>query len=315
MNKKFNKTARRARSTTYKDISTRLKKAFPDASQASLREVIILRIQAAASAFEAGLKKESEVAIEARAMVHVQYLERLEEMARDETIARPAEALRLHAEEAQWLTEITEGLCVCFGCRRGECRFYGANHQWIMVDLYHFRCPNCGEYYIPWADSKKVKSTGNYIKFLPYQTVIAITDIETGVQFAFPARWPGEAQDSWLLKQAEIYAAKLETPEDLTAYMKQSHSDLNTLLNKVGIPIGMKEFQWNTWVEDKLYGCPKEDTRDGVLGWNRLTKGFWGNILEEPPAGQEWNVMTDWTDLISVLGRIIFSVQKLRSKV
>ena len=64
-----------------------------------------------------------------------------------------------------------------------------------------------------------------------------------------------------------------------------------------------------------MHGCPKEDTHDGVLGWNRLTKGFWGNILEEPPAGQEWNVMTDWTDLISILGRIIFSVQKVRSKV
>ena len=85
------------------------------------------------------------------------------------------------------------------------------------------------------------------------------------------------------MKQAEIYAAKLETPEDLTACMKQSQSDLNKLLNNIGTPIGMQEFQWNAWVESKLTGCPNENTRDGVLGWNRLTNGFWGIILEEPP--------------------------------
>ena len=110
-----------------------MKVAFPGAEYATLRDVCLLRVQAAVSAFESGLRLESDTKIEARGAVHMMYLQRLDEMAADPGIARPAEALRLRAEEGQWLTEITKGVSVCFGCRRGECRFFGRNDHWIQV--------------------------------------------------------------------------------------------------------------------------------------------------------------------------------------
>ena len=51
--------------------------------------------------------------------------------------------------------------------------------------------------------------------------------------------------------------------------MSNSVSDLHTLLDKVATPLGMRKFQWNNWIEDKLVGCQKHDTADGVKGWNR----------------------------------------------
>jgi hypothetical protein len=67
------------------------------------------------------------------------------------------------------------------------------------------------------------------------------------------------------------------------------------------------------WIEDKLAGCPKHDTADGVKGWNRLVDGFYGNVLEEPADGK-LIVMTNWDELIAILGRIIFAQRQLRSK-
>ena len=265
-----------------------------------------------ASAFEAGLKLETPVMIETRASFHMQYLDRLDELAADPTIARPAQAIKLRAEEAQWLTEITRGMTVSFGCRRTECRFFGCNDQWVCVDLCHFRCPCCGEFYFPWSTGKWT-SRKNWIEFLPWQKVIQIVDLETGDTFAFPAVWPDEAEDTWLLQQAEIYAAKCETTEDLESYMSSSVTDLHKLLDKVGIPLGMRKFEWNSWVEDKLAGCPKDDTADGVKGWSRLTNGFYGNILEEPADGK-YNVLTNWDEVIAILGRVIFAQRQLRSK-
>ena len=98
--------------------------AFPGATHEVLREVTLMRTKASVSAFEAGLKLETPVMIETRASFHMQYLDRLDELAADPTIARPAQAIKLRAEEAQWLTEITRGMTVSFGCRRTECRFF-----------------------------------------------------------------------------------------------------------------------------------------------------------------------------------------------
>jgi hypothetical protein len=72
-------------------------------------EVTLLRTKAAASACEAGLKLGTPATIETRASVHTQYFDYLDELAADPTIARLAQAIKLRAEEAQWLTEITRG--------------------------------------------------------------------------------------------------------------------------------------------------------------------------------------------------------------
>ena len=185
MNKKFNKTARRARSTTYKDISARLKKAFPDASQVSLREVIILRIQVAASAFEAGLKKRR---------------------VRSQSKRAPWSTCSIWSAWRRWrATKPSRGQPRLFGytpkrpsgsqkALKGFASALDAdagsadstepttNGSWLIASTSDAKTVVSSTF--PWAEGKKVKSTGNFIKLLLYQKVIAITDIETGVQFA-----------------------------------------------------------------------------------------------------------------------------------
>ena len=117
------------------------------------------------------------------------------------------------------------------------------------------------------------------------------------------------------MQQAELCAAKLESPEDLNAYMAQSSADLHALLSNVATPLGMRRFEWNPWVEAKLAGCPQHDRPDGVRGWERLRAGFDGNVLAElDEHGGKWVPMTNWDELISILGRVIFSQQQLRQK-
>ena len=190
--------------------------------------------------------------------------------------------------------------------------FFGRNDLWIMVDEGHFRCPNCGEFYLPFAAARRT-SNGNVIPLLPYQKVVSMVDITTDQVYAFPCKWPGSHEDTWLLQQAELYAANLKTSADVEAYMSQTQVNLHTVLEKIAVPIGMRKFQWNKTTEYKLSGCPRTTTPDGkVLGWERLCSGFWGNILEAPTPGETVHVEESCQDLIAVLGGLIFAQRTLR---
>ena len=203
--------------------------------------MMLLRKKAVASAWNIALQRESATQQARRAALHQQYFTRLSEMAEDPVKAPPGQAIKLRAEEAAFLTEITEGVAVCLACRRTECRFFGRTDQWIMMDENHFRCPNCGEVSKLWSESKRSR-TGNVIPLLPYQKVISIVDIVSGQHYAVPCKWPFEYEDTWLLDQAQMYAATLRSIADVEEYLSQTQADLHKVLEKIAVPLGMPKF-------------------------------------------------------------------------
>ena len=182
-----------------------------------------------------------------------------------------------------------------------------------MIDENHLRCPNCGEVSKLWSESKRSR-TGNVIPLLPYQKVISIVDIVSDQLYAVPCKWPFEYEDAWLLDQAQMHAANLGTIADVDQYLSQTQADLHTVLERIGVPLGMRKLDWNLWTEDKLEKCPRHTTSDGkVLGWERLRSGFYGNILT-PVFGETLHVEENFQDLIAVLGGLIFAQRTLRSR-
>ena len=112
------------------------------------------------------------------------------------------------------------------------------------------------------------------------------------------------------MQQAELHAATLESPADLTAYMSKSSHDLHEILAKVATPLGMQKFAWNAWTEAKLAGCPRDDVPERkMLGWRRRTNGFEGNVLAELDDGKPW---VELGRVHRDLGKVIFAQQQLR---
>ena len=170
----------------------------------------------------------------------------------------------------------------------------------MLEDGNHFRCPKCGEEYVPW---KAMNKTGKK-KMVDFQKVVQILNVHDpkAPPMIFPARWPGSEADSWLLSQAELYAASIMYEGDIAKYMKDSLRSMDQLCARVGVPKGMQHFAWDPEIEHRLGSCRKE----GPRGWLRFqAAGFWGNILDTPPNGK-FEVFTEWRLLIELLGQLIF---------
>ncbi|MFM7981269.1 MAG: hypothetical protein ACKPKO_18330, partial [Candidatus Fonsibacter sp.] len=73
----------------------------------------------------------TEATQKARVEAHAKYIGSLESMANDpmNSPVQKARGLKFAAEEAAWLTRITEGFTVSFTCRNPNCRWYGMNDQ------------------------------------------------------------------------------------------------------------------------------------------------------------------------------------------
>ena len=294
----------RARTGTWIGFKNRLKERFPKANDAEIRNLIHQRVKVAVDTFMANFEKETEATMKARIDAHKRYIKSLEDMANNpaHSPAQRAIGLKFCAEESDWLTRITEGFSVSYSCRNPSCRFYGMNDQWIFGDRY--RCPRCAEEYWPWKHAKK-NTKGNIVfEYLPFQKVIAIEGID-GNTWVFPAAWPGSQADTWLMQQAELYAAGLKVEGDLQNYMKDTMTGIMQLCERVGRPISLEHYSWDTDMEWRLDSA--KWPRDGEKGWGRLAKdGYWGNILPLPKEGEPWMVFTEWTDLIQLIGQAMY---------
>ena len=290
----------RARCGTWAGFQARLKKRFPEAKDDELRNLIRQRVKVAVDTFMANFEKESEEAMKARTEAHERYIKSLEAMAANPAYspAQKAHGLKFSAEEAAWLTRISEGCTVSFSCRNPDCRFYGMNDQWVHGE--RFRCPRCMEEYWPWKAVKK-NARGNVVfEYLPFQKVVVIEAID-GNTWIWPAQWPGSQADSWLLEQSEIYAAGLQVEGELHRYMEDTMTSLMQLCERVGAPATFQHYDWDPDVEHRL--DTNKYPRDGEQGWGRLAEnGYYGNILPLPKGGK-WEVFTEWTDLTQLIGQ------------
>ena len=198
-------------------------------------------MKVAVETFMANFEKESEEAMKARIEAHERYIKSLEDMANNPAYspAQKAHGLKFSAEEAAWLTRISEGCSVSFSCRNPECRFYGMNDQWVYGERY--RCPRCMEEYWPRKAVKK-NARGNVVfEYLPFQKVVVIEAID-GNTWIWPAQWPGSQADSWLLEQAEIYAAGLQVEGDLRRYMEDAMTSLMHWCKRVGATASFQHY-------------------------------------------------------------------------
>ena len=306
--KHYKDIAVRARCGTWAGFKARLKKRFPQAKDDEMRNLIQQRVKVAVETFMANFEKESEEAMKARIEAHERYIKSLEDMANNPAYspAQKAHGLKFSAEEAAWLTRISEGCTVSFSCRNPECRFYGMNDQWVLGERY--RCPRCMEEYWPWKGVKK-NARGNVVfEYLPFQKVVVIEAID-GNTWIWPAQWPGSRADSWLLEQAEIYAANLQVEGDLRRYMEDTMTSLMQLCERVGATATFQHYDWDADAEHRL--DVSKYPRDGEQGWGRLAEnGYWGNILPLPKDGK-WEVFTEWTDLIQLIGQAMYCRREL----
>ena len=117
--KQYKELAIRARSDTWSAFQGRLEKRFPKASDQEIRELTKQRVSIAIDTFMVNFEKESEATKKARVEVHANYIQNLEDMANNPAYsdAQKATGLKFCAEESAWLTRITEGGAVSFGCR------------------------------------------------------------------------------------------------------------------------------------------------------------------------------------------------------
>jgi hypothetical protein len=304
--KHYRELAVRARSATWSSFEKRLTEEFPGIQKAKLRAVIKMRVAAAVQTFMADFEKENVATQTARLEVHKNYMSALESMANDpaHSEAVRARGLKFCAEEAAWLTRISEGVAVCFVCRSPKCRFYGRNDAWICGGGGNrFRCPLCGEEYWPWKDWKQNSSGNKVFEYLPFQKVVVLTCIDSR-DWLIPTKWPGSQADTWLLQQAEVHAAKLERPGDMEKYMEDTMQGILELCERTGSPCGFRHFPWQKSVEWMLNG--DRFPRDGERGWGRLVDtGFDGDILPEPADGQ-WEGFEHFHDIIQLVGQAMF---------
>jgi hypothetical protein len=109
----------RARSGTWIGFKNRLKQRFPEAKDEEIRNLIHQRVKVAVDTFMANFEKETEETMNARIEAHERYIKSLEAMANNpaHTPAQRAHGLKFSAEEAAWLTRISEGCTVSFSCR------------------------------------------------------------------------------------------------------------------------------------------------------------------------------------------------------
>ena len=106
----------------------------------------------------------------------------------------------------------------------------------------HFRCPHCFLEYAPWSDKKGQ---------LPYQKAVHIVSPD-GRATAFPVKWPGSHEDSFLLQCAETYAADLSTDQDLEEFASDSIWKLEELVDRIKVCEGMIEYKWDSSKEYML---------------------------------------------------------------
>jgi len=174
------------------------------------------------------------------------YLLELDKAAKDPTYAASVDGNSLSAEEASYLTVITEGITESFVCRMSNCHFFGRNdaHTWIKeIGRYHFKCPACGELYRPFTD---------YKSSVRFQYVIGLLDPESAETSYIPAKWPRSEEAGWLAKQVELHASQIESEADVINWHNKAKKKLSSLIAAQKIPKFFTQHQWRPNIEHRL---------------------------------------------------------------
>ena len=91
-----------------------------------------------------------------RSKIYDMYLDEVDKSASNpEEPASYGMAIKLTAQQAAYLTQITIGIIIAFCCCNPECLWFGDNSMWLEhMDGSHYKCPWCLWKYVPWSDTK-----------------------------------------------------------------------------------------------------------------------------------------------------------------
>ena len=138
--------------------------------------------------------------------------------------------------------------------------------------------------------------------------VIAIQDPITQRVRHIPALWPATAEDNWVAGMAEAYARRIETIEDLDAFMSKTAIDINTLVAQAGNPSYYRRFEFKTEAQWK-FSAPRWPVSSFQ---NELANGFVGEIWR-PDDYKTVQVFTDWEELAKLLGNMIAIGERMQA--
>ena len=100
---------------------------FPKATAADVRELAVTRHRTLCVAWAASFEKENEYLQAARRLGQAEWLQDLERAAADPTYGASVDGRVLCARDVSFLTNIAEGIQLCFCCRNRNCLYFGMN--------------------------------------------------------------------------------------------------------------------------------------------------------------------------------------------
>ena len=287
--------ATRVRTAKFSNLMEIVSGMCPGLGHKELRVLAVRRIQAAVSAFVAGLFAMKGLA-EAAKWACKKYLDDVTKEAEKVTWCPSADGRTLTAVEGQWLDSLTESLHVLYMCRQADCRFAARSRDWVRHKARAwYACPKCFCKYRPFTTS------GNRVEG---QRAIVLRDpasADAGWAL-FQASWPSSAEDSWITSMCEAYARDVSVPGNLQAFLTGQAVKLSDLLANVAtkVPGGLQHHRLPPNVAQLCDGS--------VWSWAHIAEsGFYGTVVPEGPVFREWDVM------IGCIGNMLAGTASLRA--
>jgi len=145
-------------------------------------------------------------------------------------------------------------------------------------------------FFQPWSTSKGQ---------LPFQFVLSMPDIETGMRMNIPAIWPASEEMSWLTKQIEKHAFQIKTREDYESYCSGAHVELSELLGRVAFPGHFQHYTFKPHEHTHEIPCTFDTSYAREHGFNGLRL----DMVQDRVAIE--NPFSNWDLLVHMVAKVV----------
>ena len=145
---------------------------------------------------------------------------------------------------------------------------------------------------------------------LPFQLVLSMPDMETGMRMNIPAIWPASEEMAWLMKQIEKEAHQIQTKEDFEAYCSGAPVELSELLGRVAFPSHFKHFSFKP--DEHTYQIPVsfETTYARENGFNGMRLNMVRDRLAIENPFSNWDLLVHMVAKEVVKGKAALAAAK-----
>ena len=287
------KSRDRAMFLTFETALAAIRSDFPRATQAVARELAVTRSRAMCCAWASSMAKENVHLQAARRMADEAYLKVVDlELAHPE-YACSVDGRVLKQREVAWLTNMAEGMSLCYCCRRPDCGYFGMNSQWLNLEgTNRFRCPFCIDEYKP---------TSVVNGQVAWSFVLHMTDPTTGLQMSIPAMWPEGKDMAWLTAQIEVFSLSIASEVELANYVNRGSVDLHKLLSQEAVPRGFGKVPFAGHSNADVNRMAWEP-RWHVEEWT--ARGYSEGARLNPAVDDLSHPYDNWGEFIAICGRV-----------